>query len=494
MSPAVRAAPLGIATVTAALLAASCSPAREDRALRYYIAPMPFSSDPMDIDHMSNNMAFAPVYSGLVSDFERGSYQGVLAESWTASADHRTWAFTMRRGIRFEDGTEVDAGHVVSSWRRLAKLKRKRGSGGGFMERLEGYDRPGPGGDISGLSHDGRSIALRFREPYPNLLAALSETVNSVVSPACFNPESGAWVCSRSAHSSGPYRVVRWDDAGVELALRPDFPGTLRHPKAAARAVLSDRWSAQEADLIFGASDRRPAAGDFSFQGGLESGIAFVHCLSWARPGGACADPAVRRTLRGAFVESLKGRGAEVAGSFFPSVIPGVSGRPGHPDRGGRRAGLRGADVTFDPVRGKGRGVDLNAALESAITAAGGRPVRAELTPKEWDAHLDPRLPNRKADILFAATEVTPDQSESSVRFMFLSKEGIRLPDPTGRIRKELSKERLDFGRIDDLLHEDALVWPYRHFAWGTWTRRDVDMSRVNVALPNPRLQWVGWR
>lgn len=120
--------------------------------------------------------------------------------------------------------------------------------------------------------------------------------------------------------------------------------------------------------------------------------------------------------------------------------------------------------------------------------------MRAGLTAKEWGEHLDPHLQNRKAEILFAATEVTPDQSESSVRFMFLSKEGIRLPDPTGRIREQLSKERLDFGRIEDLLYEDALVWPYRHFAWGTWARQDVDMSQINVALPNPRLQWVGWR
>jgi len=461
--------------------------------MRYYIAPLPYSSDPLDIDHMSNNVAFAPVYSGLVSDYQRGSYQGVLAESWTASADHRVWSFKMRRGIRFEDGTEVDAGHVVAAWKRLAKLKRQRGSIGGFADRLDGSDRPGPGGEIAGLSHDGRSISLRFREPYPNLLAALSETVNSVVPPACFDEKSGGWRCPRTAPSSGPYRVVRWDAGGVELALRSDFPAEFRHPKAPARFVLSERFDSGEADLIFGASDHAPPSGRYSFHGGLESGIAFAYCRAWARPGGVCRDPSARRAIRHAFSQAMRTRGGRLTDSFFPAAVLGGSVGPREPQGAAIPTDLKGRAVAFNALGTKARpsGVDLS--MEAAVAAVGGRPVAAELSGKDWNEHLEPMLPNPKADILFAATEVTPDQSESSVRFMFLSKEGTRLPDPTGRIRKELAKERLDFRRIDDLLYDDALVWSYRHFAWGTWALQNVDMSRVNVALPNPRLQWVGW-
>lgn len=454
---------------------------------------MPYSSDPLDIDNMSNNVTLAPVYSTLVSDYQAGSYQGVLAESWVASADHRTWVFIMRRGIHFEDGTEVDTGHIIASWTRLAKLKRQRNSIGGFMNRLDGYDSPGPGGAISGLSHDEGSITLRFREPYPNLLPVLSETVNSVVSPKCFDAESGEWRCARTAPSSGPYRVTRWDGEGVELSLRPDFPAQFRHPEAPVRIIISQRLRAGEADMILGASNSGPSSGGYSFYGGLESGIAFAYCRSWATPDGACRNLPMRRAIRNAFAEALKRRKAGLKATFFPSIFPGVSVPPRGLERQVASHALGGAAVAFCPLQGGGRAEDLNVSLEAGIAAVGGRPVRSELSARQWDALLDPLLTSPKVDIIFAGTEVTPDQSESSVRFMFLSKEGIRLPDPTGRIRKELSKKRLDMGRIDDLLHEDALVWPYLHFAWGTWARQDVDMSRVNVALPNPRLQWVGW-
>lgn len=461
--------------------------------MRYYLAPIPYSSDPLDIDHMSNNVAFAPVYSGLVSDFQRGSYQGVLAESWTASPDHRIWSFTMRRGIRFEDGTEVDAGHVIAAWKRLGKLKRQRGSFGGFLDRLEGFDRPGPGGEVSGLSHDGRSISLRFREPYPNLLAALSETVNSVVPSSCFDEKSGEWRCTRTAPSSGPYRVVRWDADEVELALRTDFPAEFRHPKAPARFVLSGRFHSGEADLIFGASDQGPSSRGYSFHGGMESGIAFAYCRAWARPGGVCREPSARRAIRNAFAQAMRARGGNVARSFFPvAVLGGAVGPRGRETSSA--ADLKARTVAFNALGTKDRPSHVDVSLAAALAAVGGRPVEVGLSAQEWNEHLEPMLPNPKADIVFVATEVTPDQSESSVRFMFLSKEGIRLPDPTGRIRKELAAERLDFRRIDDLLYDDALVWPYRHFAWGTWALPTVDMSRVNIALPNPRLQWVGWR
>ncbi len=41
-----------------------------------------------------------------------------LAESWTVSEDGRIWDFTLRRGVRFHDGTPLNADAVVFSFQR----------------------------------------------------------------------------------------------------------------------------------------------------------------------------------------------------------------------------------------------------------------------------------------------------------------------------------------------------------------------------------------
>jgi peptide/nickel transport system substrate-binding protein len=61
--------------------------------------------------------------SGLV-EIEPGSsaapedYNPALATSWTTSTDLKTWTFTLRQGVLFEDGTEFNASHVKYSFER----------------------------------------------------------------------------------------------------------------------------------------------------------------------------------------------------------------------------------------------------------------------------------------------------------------------------------------------------------------------------------------
>src|SRR2546428_10890195 len=42
-----------------------------------------------------------------------------LAESWTTSPDGMTWTFKLRRGVRFHDGTPLDAAAVKFTFDRI---------------------------------------------------------------------------------------------------------------------------------------------------------------------------------------------------------------------------------------------------------------------------------------------------------------------------------------------------------------------------------------
>ena len=49
--------------------------------------------------------------------------QPAVAASYTASKDARTYTFTLRRNVRFSDGTPLTSADVVFSYNRLVNLK-----------------------------------------------------------------------------------------------------------------------------------------------------------------------------------------------------------------------------------------------------------------------------------------------------------------------------------------------------------------------------------
>ena len=70
----------------------------------------------------ANNFS-GPVYVTAYSLFDpltyydtQGSWVPVLAESWTKIGDGTQWQMKLREGIRFHDGTELDADDVVATF------------------------------------------------------------------------------------------------------------------------------------------------------------------------------------------------------------------------------------------------------------------------------------------------------------------------------------------------------------------------------------------
>ncbi|QMU70090.1 ABC transporter substrate-binding protein [Streptacidiphilus sp. P02-A3a] len=66
------------------------------------------------------------IYEGLTRyDLSQGNtpapVTSALASSWTVAPDHRTWTFTLRKGVTFQDGTAFDAAAVVFNLDRYLK-------------------------------------------------------------------------------------------------------------------------------------------------------------------------------------------------------------------------------------------------------------------------------------------------------------------------------------------------------------------------------------
>jgi peptide/nickel transport system substrate-binding protein len=148
-----------------------------------------------------------------------------VAESWTLGADGRTWAFKIRRGMKFPSGRAVDAEAVVYSLRRALRLNRP--SIYMFAE--------------IGLTKDNAETTVRALDPYtvqivvgqafaPDLvLSILSFVATAVLDPGVVEQhiregELGVdWLKDHSA-GSGPYTLIRWErNEVVDMVANPGY-------------------------------------------------------------------------------------------------------------------------------------------------------------------------------------------------------------------------------------------------------------------------------
>lgn len=89
------------------------------------------------------------------------------------SADGRTYTFTIRRGLRFSDGTPVTAANYVAAFRRL--FDRNLDSyGAGVFDDVVGAKTVMSGQPPSGVKANGDTLVIRLRGQRPDLLARLA--------------------------------------------------------------------------------------------------------------------------------------------------------------------------------------------------------------------------------------------------------------------------------------------------------------------------------
>ncbi len=155
-----------------------------------------------------------------------------LASSWKVSDDGRVWTFTLREGIRFHDGTPLDAAAVVFS------LERQRDPTHRFHER----DRTGFRfnywqnlySNVQKVEATGeRTVRVTIDRRHTPFAANMAMFPVSIVSPAAvvrWGPDF-----YRHPVGTGPFRFVRWESGVIVLERNPDYWGT---PPAIGRLVF----------------------------------------------------------------------------------------------------------------------------------------------------------------------------------------------------------------------------------------------------------------
>ncbi len=144
-------------------------PAAEGGTLRAAIGGDP---DQLDAHTTTSSFAFTVlenVYDTLVQPGEDLTMEPALAESWETSEDLLTWTFTLREGVTFHDGSELDAGDVVASFERIAE----EGDNAFRLEAVEEFNAP-----------DELTVELVLNRPAPNLLEQIGPFKGMAIAPA----------------------------------------------------------------------------------------------------------------------------------------------------------------------------------------------------------------------------------------------------------------------------------------------------------------------
>jgi peptide/nickel transport system substrate-binding protein len=144
---------------------------------------------------------------GLVNITPDGEFVGDAAASWELSDDNLTWTFKLRDGVKFHDGTQVDANAVKFSIKRLMDPATKSGMRS-FYNAVK---------DVEVI--DPLTVQVQMKEPYAFFLHMLAGYRTGLV---LYSPEATEKYSENDRKKGkpeavvgcGPFKLVEWNPDG----------------------------------------------------------------------------------------------------------------------------------------------------------------------------------------------------------------------------------------------------------------------------------------
>ena len=181
------------------------------------------------------------IYETLTKINEDGSVSPLLAESWQASPDLKTYTFKLHKGVKFHNGEPFDSAAVKFSFERAA-APTSTNKDKSLFQSFESVTAP---------DADTVVIALKYSEP--NLPFLLAQASASIVEPKSASTDVTQPV------GTGPYTLGSWvKGSSITLAKWPDYrnAAAIKLSKVTIR-FISDP-AAQVAALLSGDVDAYP--------------------------------------------------------------------------------------------------------------------------------------------------------------------------------------------------------------------------------------------
>jgi peptide/nickel transport system substrate-binding protein len=234
-----------IASLAAAALVAAAGPAQAQP--RKDSAVLAMTLEPPGLDPTAGaasaiaEITLYNVYETLSKVQSDGRTTPLLAESWTPSADLRTWTFKLRRDAAFHNGEPFNAQTVKFSFER-ATAKDSTNKDKATFANIERIDTP-----------DAHTVVLSLKNGDPDLLFKLGQATAVMV-----EPRSAATNATQPV-GTGPYKLDNWAKGSAVTLGRWDAHRNAREVKLrrVTMRFISDP-AAQVAALLSGDVDAFP--------------------------------------------------------------------------------------------------------------------------------------------------------------------------------------------------------------------------------------------
>src|SRR5207249_2796110 len=137
--------------------------------LRTAIFSDPDSFDPPVGTSLPADAVVSHACDGLLGTTAEGKETGALAERWEVSPDGKVIVFTLRRGVKFQNGREVTAEDVRYSWERALKPELKAPAASYLLPIVGAQDfRDGKAKAVAGIvTTDRQRVRVEFTRPNP---------------------------------------------------------------------------------------------------------------------------------------------------------------------------------------------------------------------------------------------------------------------------------------------------------------------------------------
>lgn len=242
--------PAGIVALTVVILAVGCAPRAPtpgDLLIVGQIAEAQ-SLDPHVATSTNDFRILENIYEGLVR-FADGTLniQPALAKSWDISEDGLRYTFTLRRDVRFHDGTAFDAAAVRYNFERMLDPTHPEHTTGPFplaffFSVIETINTP-----------DSHTVELILSEPFAPLLANLAYPTGYMVSPAAVRERQRDF--GRNPSGTGPFKFADWKShRWLRIERNPDYWGSPARLQSVVFRPLSDE-NARLTELLAGGCD-----------------------------------------------------------------------------------------------------------------------------------------------------------------------------------------------------------------------------------------------
>ena len=205
-----------------------------------------YGSNPETLDPALNSAidganTIITIFEPLLLINENNEVIGGQAESWETSEDGLTWTFTMRDGLKWSDGTDLNAKDFEYSFKRMVDPNTAAPYAETCLGMIDGFEEAAGFPDADGnptaepnpdalnvkASDDGKTLTIVLSYPcsYFDKMAAFATM--SPVQQATVEANGDAWCTSPDTFvSNGPYMITDWTPSErIVLSKNPNYVG-----------------------------------------------------------------------------------------------------------------------------------------------------------------------------------------------------------------------------------------------------------------------------